>query len=55
MLKVLLCIFKFVFVTYTLILLEKIGEYFIQRIGVYVFTLELLQIKHLLFFPSPNP
>lgn len=54
MFKVLLCILKF-FVTYTLILNRKNGEYLLRSIARYVFAIGLLKIKHLFSFPSPNP
>lgn len=55
MLKVLLCVYKLVFVIYTLILYTKNGEYLFRGITEYVFALGLLKIKHLFSFPSPNP
>lgn len=55
MLKVLLCIYKFVFAIYTLILYRKNGEYLFKRIARYVFALGLLKIKRLFSFCSPNP
>lgn len=47
MLKVLLCILKIFFVTYTLTLYRKNGEYLFRG---YVFALGLLKIKHFFFF-----
>lgn len=43
-----LCICKFVFVIYTLMLYRKNGEYLFRRIARYVFALGLLKIKHFL-------
>lgn len=54
MFTVLLCILKF-FVTYTLILNRKNGEYLFRSIARYVFAIGLLKIKYLFSFPSPNP
>lgn len=54
MFKVLLCILNF-FVTYTLILNRKNGEYSLRSIAQYVFATGLLKIKYLFSFPSPNP